>query len=178
MRIHALGEFVVLWPRGGTGRVRGWRPCRSTSIWACALAVVRMREVPSGMSRRNVFSSPPLAIAGIVVGLLVGTGLLMVALALVAIGAALSAPTIAVLALAAAVGFVLDTTWLCLAVRRLARSGSGGDSEDGGPGEGWGGPGPDPVRPWSPSEDPDWWAEFEREFRAYLEARERAPVAG
>jgi hypothetical protein len=42
---------------------------------------------------------------------------------------------------------------------------------DDGPG---GGGGPGPPNPWNP--DPPWWPEFEREFRAYADARERTPA--
>ena len=122
-------------------------------------------------------SSRPLVIAGIVGGILAGVALFALALALVAIdGAALSAQMMAMLVLGAALGFVLDATWLCLAVGWLAKLDHGSEGEEGG--EGWGRPGPDPARPWPPSEDLDGCPEFEGDFRVYLEARERALVAG
>jgi hypothetical protein len=124
-------------------------------------------------------SSRPLLIAGIVGGILAGVALFAVALALVAIdGAALSASVMATLVLMAMLGVVLDATWLTLAVDRLTKLGDGSEGEEGEDGEGWGRPGPAPVPPWPPSEDPNWWPEFERDFRGHLEARERAPVAG
>ncbi len=123
-------------------------------------------------------SSRPLVIAGIVGGILAGVALFALGLAVVAIdGAALRASMMAMLVLGVALGFVLDATWLCVAVGWLAKLDHGSEGEEGGGGEGWGGPGPSPARPWPPAEDPDWWPEFEGEFRSYLEARERAPVA-
>lgn len=121
-------------------------------------------------------SSRPLLIVGIVGGIVAGVALFAAALAVVAIsGPALSGQIMAMLVLGAMLGFVLDATWLTLAVDRLSKLGGDGEDEDGG--DGWGKPGPDPVRPWLPSEDPDWWPAFERDFRAYYDAREDTPIA-
>lgn len=104
-----------------------------------------------------------------------GVALFVVALALVAdIGTALSAQLMATLVLLTLLGFVLDATWLCFAVGRLMELDQGNEGEDGEDGEGWGGPGP--ARPRPPSEDPNWWPEFERDFRDYVEPRERTRV--
>jgi len=107
-----------------------------------------------------------------------GIALFALALAVVAVdGPALSGQMLSVIVLGAALGLVLDATWLAVAVDRLARLGRGEDDEGG---AGWGKPGPDPVRPGPPSHDFDWWPEFERDFRAYQDARdtrERAPAA-
>jgi hypothetical protein len=122
-------------------------------------------------------SSRHLLIAGIVGGIVAGVMLFVLALALVAAeGAALDGQTMAVLVLGASLGFVLDATWLCLLVDRLSRPGDGSAKDDGEEGRGGSGPGPEHPRP--PSGDPDWWPEFERDFRDYRERRERAPVAG
>jgi hypothetical protein len=122
-------------------------------------------------------SSRPLLIAGIVGGILAGVALFALALAVVAIdGAALSGQIMAMLVLAAMLGFVLDATWLTLAIDRLSKLGHGRKDDEGG--EGWGTPRPDPERPWPPSGDPDWWPAFERDFGVYGEAGDRAPVAG
>lgn len=103
-----------------------------------------------------------------------GVALFAAALAVVAMsGAALSGQVMALLVLGAMLGFVLDATWLTLAVDRLSKL--GGDGEEGG--DGWGKPGPDPVRPRPPSGDPDWWPAFERDFGAYQHAREDTPIA-
>jgi hypothetical protein len=119
-------------------------------------------------------SSRPLLIAGIVGGILAGVALFAAALAAVAIeGAALSGQTMAVLVLGAMLGFVLDATWLSLAVDRLSKLHPGPPGE-----EGWGTPGPDPSGPLPPSENPDWWPAFERDLAVYREARDHAPTAG
>jgi len=121
-------------------------------------------------------SSRPLLIAGIVGGILAGVALFALALALVAVdGPVLSGQIMAMLVLGATLGFVLDATWLTLAVDRLSKLGHGSQDEKGG--EGWGTPGPDPSRPWPPSEDPDWWPAFERDIGVYREAPERSPIA-
>ena len=135
------------------------------------LSVVRLaeRKVPPDMSSR------PLLIAGIVGGILVGAALFALALAVVAIdGPALSGQTMAMVVLGAGLGFVLDATWITLAVDRLLKLGRGGDDEDGG--TGWGKPGPGP-RPSPPPDEFDWWPEFERDLRRYRDERERAPMA-
>jgi hypothetical protein len=123
-------------------------------------------------------SSRPLLIIGIVGGVLAGVALFALALGLVARdGAALSGQLMATIVLGAMLGFVLDAAWLTLAVDRLSklgRDGDGGDDDDGG---GRGKPGRDPVRPWPPSEDPDWWPAFERDFRDYEKARKQAPTS-
>jgi hypothetical protein len=117
-------------------------------------------------------SSRFLLIVGIVAGILAGLALFAVALAVVAIdGAALGGQVMAILVLGTMLGFVLDATWLTLAVDRLSKLGRGHDDEEGD--DGWGKPGPDPVRPWPPSEDSGWWPAFERDFRAYHDARAR-----
>ncbi len=122
-------------------------------------------------------SSRPLLIAGIGGGVLAGVALFVLALALVAIdGSALSGSVMAMLVLGAALGWALDAAWICLALDRLAKIDRGSDGEDGHNGEGWGGPRPSHPRP--PSQDPDWWPEFERDLRAELKARDRAPVPG
>lgn len=116
-------------------------------------------------------SSRPLVLAGIVAGVLAAIALFAVALGVVAMdGETLSASTMALLVLGTAVGWVLDATWLCFAVNRLASPDHGGESDEGEGGGGWHRPGPDPGRPSPPSEDPDWWPEFEREFRAHAAA--------
>jgi len=121
-------------------------------------------------------SSRRLVIAGIIGGVLAGLAVFAVALVLVAmIGPALSAQMMAILVLGAALGLVLDATWLTLAVAQLGKLDHGGDDEGW---EGGGGPAPDPVRPRPPGEDPDWWPELERDLRAHLEAPDDAPVAG
>jgi len=121
-------------------------------------------------------SSRPLLIIGIVGGALAGVALFALALGLVAMGGAdLSGQVMATIVLGAMLGFVLDAAWLTLAVDRLSKLGrDGGDDDEGGDGRGK--PGRDPVRPWPPSEGSDWWPAFEREFREYDKARERAPV--
>ena len=122
-------------------------------------------------------SSRPVLIAGIVGGILAGVALFFLALAVVAIdGAAVSGQMMAMIVLGAMLGFVLDATWLTVAMDRLSKLGNGRQDEEGG--EGWGTPEPDPSRPRPPSEDPDWWPAFERDFGLYREARERAPIAG
>jgi hypothetical protein len=122
-------------------------------------------------------SSRPRLIAGIIGGAVAGVALFVLALVLVAvIGDALSAQMMATLVLLTLLGFVVDATWLCLAVDRLRKLDHGGEGDDGG--EGWGGPGPpSPAHPCPPSEDPEWWPEFERDFRDYLEPREHTPSA-
>lgn len=118
-------------------------------------------------------SSRPLLIACIVGGILAGVALFALALAVVAIdGAQMSGQTMSIVVLGAALGFVLDATWLALAVDRLSKLGR--DDEEGG--TGWGRPGPDPQRPRPPSDGFDWWPAFERDFRDYCAGRERAPT--
>lgn len=120
-------------------------------------------------------SSRPLLIIGIVSAVLTGVALFVLALAVVAIdGAALDGQTMSIVVLGAALGLVLDATWLALAVDRLLKLSRGGDDEEGG--DGWGKPGPDPVRPWPPPQDFDWLA-FERQFRDYRDTQEHAPIA-
>lgn len=104
-----------------------------------------------------------------------GVALFVLALVLVAIlGGALSAQMMATLVMLTLLGFVLDATWLCLAVDRLRKLDHGSEGSEGEGGEGWRGPGPpSPPHPRPPSEDPDWWPEFERDLRDYLEPRER-----
>ena len=79
----------------------------------------------------------------------------------------------AALAVSVAVGFSLIGLWLCL-VLRIARIGWGGDGRGG---EGWDRDLPDPPVPQLPSDGLDLWPQFERDLRAYLETRERTPVA-
>lgn len=125
-------------------------------------------------------SSRPLLIAGIVGGAVAGIVLLSGALVLVATdGAALSGSMMATLVLGAVGAWVLDGTWLIFAVDRLQTLGHGRDGEEGEGDDGWGRPGPSPVDPSSPSDDLDWWPEFERDLRAHLQERERerTPVA-
>jgi hypothetical protein len=120
-------------------------------------------------------SSRPLLIAGIVGGIVVGVALFALALAVVAIdGPALSGQVMSMVVLGAALGFVLDATWITLAVDRLLKLGRGGDDQNGD--TGWGKPGPDP-RPSPPSDEFVWWAEFERDFRVYRDAREQGAIA-
>jgi hypothetical protein len=121
-------------------------------------------------------SSRSRLIIGIVGGVVAGVALFALALAVVAIdGVGLSGQTMAILVLGTMLGFVLDATWLTLAVDRLAKLGRGGENGEGG--EGWEEPDPDPVRPHPPSDGSDWWPDFERDLSVYREARERAPVA-
>jgi hypothetical protein len=123
-------------------------------------------------------SSRPVLIAGFVGGVVAGVALFALALVLVAIGGtALGGPMMALLVLGTVMGFVLDSAWLSVAVCRLAKLDAGGGGEEDEGGKGRGRPGPDPAPPSPPSEDPEWWPEFERELRAYLEADERTPVA-
>jgi hypothetical protein len=120
-------------------------------------------------------SSRPRLIAATVGGILAGIALFALTLVVVAIdGPALSGQMMAILVLGTMLGFVLDAAWLSLAIDRLSKFGHGRQDEEGG--EGWEGPGPDPERPWPPSEDPDWWPAFERDLGVYREARERTPV--
>jgi hypothetical protein len=121
-------------------------------------------------------SSRWLLIVGIVGGVVAGVAVFTLALAVVAIdGAALSGQAMATIVLAAMLAFVLDAAWLSLALDRLSKLGRRGDDDEGG--EGWGRPERDPVRPRPPSEDPDWWPAFERDFREYDNARNRTPTA-
>jgi hypothetical protein len=124
-------------------------------------------------------SSRPRLIAGIVGGAVAGVALFALALVLVAIlGDALSAQMMATLVMLTLLGFLLDATWLCVAVDRLRKLDHGSEGGEGEGGGGRGGPGPPrPPHPRPPSEDPDWWPEFERDFRDYLQPRERAPAA-
>ena len=106
-----------------------------------------------------------------------GVALFTLALAVVAIdGAALSGQMMAMLVLGTMLGFVLDATWLSVAMDRLSKLGHRRQGGEGG--EGWGTPGPDPAGPWPPSEDPDSWPAFETDFGVYGEPRQRAPIAG
>ena len=124
-------------------------------------------------------SSRPLLIAGLVGGILAGVALFASALALVATdGPSLSGSTMAPLVLGAVLGWVFDATWLCLVLDRLAKLSHGSEGEEGDGGEGWGRPGPDRPKPWRPSEGPDWWPEFERDFRVHVEEHDRTPVPG
>ena len=124
-------------------------------------------------------SSRTLLIGGIVAGILAGVVLLGLALTLVALdGAALSPSAMALLILGAAAGWLLDATWLSLAIVRLATLGHGGDEGEGG--DGWGETGPHPESPRPPGGDPEWWPEFEDEFREWSAGggvdHHRAPV--
>ncbi len=120
-------------------------------------------------------SSRALLIAGIAAGIVVGVALLGLALVVVALdGSTLSATTMALLILGAAVGWVLDATWLSLAIVRLMEPGRGGEDEGG---NGWGGSGPRPVPPRPPDDDFDWWPQFEADLRAHLEPGDRVPAA-
>ena len=78
------------------------------------------------------------------------------------------------LSVAVALGYALIALWLCLVLRRLGRFGG---TADGGGGEGWGRQRQHSTRPQPPSDGLDFWPEFERELRAYLETQEREPVA-
>jgi hypothetical protein len=125
---------------------------------------------PADMSPRS------LLIVGVAAGILVGVALFALVLAVVAIdGAAMNGQMMAMLILGAMLGFVLDATWLTFAVDRISKLGRDSDDDEGD--DGWGKPGPDPVRPRPPSEDPDWWPAFERGFRVYDDTREHAPTA-
>ena len=135
------------------------------------LPVVATREIICGG-----MSSRPLVIAGFVGGVVAGVALFAGALALVAMGGdGMSGPMMALLVLGTMLGFVLDATWLTLALGRLTGDGPG-DGEDGDGGNGWGSPGSDPPRPRPPSDEPDWWPEFERELTEYLKVRERPRI--
>lgn len=123
-------------------------------------------------------SSRPFVVAGFFAGILAGVSLCTGVLTLIAIKAdALSGQVQAALMLGLALGVVLDATWLTFAYARLTKPGEGGEGE-GGEGDRRGGPGPAPADPGPPYEGPDWWPEFERDFRAHLEADEEAPVPG
>ena len=99
-------------------------------------------------------SSRSLVIAGIVAGILAGIALFGLALAVVAIdGAALGPQMMATLILGVALGFVLDATWLTVAVGWLGKLDHGSEGEEGRGGGGWDRPGPGPARPWPPCED-------------------------
>jgi hypothetical protein len=122
-------------------------------------------------------SSRSLVIAGIVAGILAGVTLFGLALAVVAIdGAALGPQMMAMLMLGAALGFVLDATWLTVAVGWLGKLDHGGDGEEGRGGGGWNDPGPGPARPWPPCEDLEGSPECHAELSAYPEAPEQARV--
>ena len=70
------------------------------------------------------------------------------------------------------VAFLLLMALGGLAVWFLApRARRGHEDEDGDPGSGGGGGRRPPERPPSPGGDPVWWAEFERQFAAYLVSR-------
>ena len=123
-------------------------------------------------------SSRPLLIAGIVGGVVAGAAMFTLTLVVVATDSEqLSASTMAMLVVGTALGWVLDATWLCVAVGRLTNRDDGGEGDDDEGGDGWGRPGPDPARPWPPPADADWWPEFERDLRRHLKDRERPPVA-
>jgi len=128
------------------------------------------------MSPRHGSTSLPLATAAIIGGIVLGGALLAVTLGLLAVGNPLGAPATGGLALASILGFALITVLLCRVTRRLAPVAGrrdGDDGEGGGPGRG----GRDPS-PWPPSDEPDWWPQFERDLHAYVEARERVPISG
>jgi hypothetical protein len=129
------------------------------------------------MSRSDRFASLPLTIAAIVASGLVGAALLALAAALLVTRDMLTTPTVAGLAFASALGFVVVTIKLCRVIEALVGPGQGPDGEGGGPDDGGGGPGPGPTRPRPPSDEPAWWPQFERDLRAYLDARERVPAS-
>ena len=116
-------------------------------------------------------------IVGIVGAVLAGIGMIALTFPLVVIdGPGLSAQTMAVLMLTLALGVMLDATWLTFAVARVWNLDDDSEDEDG---EGWGrwrGSGPHPGPPPPPGEDPPWWPEFERDFRAHVKTRDDARV--
>jgi hypothetical protein len=125
------------------------------------------------MSRKHGSTSLPLATAPIAGAIVLGGVLLAVTLGLLAVGDPLSAPATGGLALASALGFVIVTIALCRVIRRLAAAAGSRHGDDGeGGGEGGREPGPRP-----PSDEPDWWPQFERDLCAYLEAHERYTLA-
>jgi hypothetical protein len=126
------------------------------------------------MSRRHGSTSLPLATAAIAGAIVLGRALLAVTLALLAVGDPLRAPATGGLALASALGFAIVTIALCRVTRRLAAAAGKRHGDDG---HGGSGPGRD-RGPRPPSDEPDWWPQFERDPRAYLEAHEQLPVAG
>ena len=124
-------------------------------------------------------SSRPLVIAGFIAGVIAGAALFAGTLAVVAIdGEAMSGTTMALLMLGAMLGFALDSLWLSLALGRLIQHDDRGEGEDGESTDGWGRPGSDPPRPRPPFHEPDWWPEFEHDFRAHVRERARSPVPG
>jgi hypothetical protein len=88
-------------------------PCFSCGriIFPSLELAVWPEELPTEMSSR------PILIPGIVGGILAGVALFSLALAVVAIdGAAVSGQMMAMIVLGAMLGFVLDATWLTLAM--------------------------------------------------------------
>jgi hypothetical protein len=118
-----------------------------------------------------------LVMAGFVGGVMAGAALFVGALALLAIdGEGMNDTTMALLMLGTMLGFVLDATWLSLALGRLNRHDDRDEGEDGESADGWGRPGSDPPRPRPPFDEPDWWSEFERDFRAHVKEWNRPPI--
>ena len=128
------------------------------------------------MSRRDGSTSTTLVFVTMASSIIVGGLLVAVCLGLLAGGGGLSALTTAGLSSVSALGFVIVTINACRVLRRVAPGASGGEGGE----EGWGrgGPGPNPTPRPPSSDEPDWWPQFERDLRAYLEAYERVPVAG
>jgi hypothetical protein len=125
------------------------------------------------MSREDGSAPPRTPLAVIVVAAVTAGALFGVATATAVVVRPHGALLGAVLSVAVGLGFALIGLWLCLVLRRLGALGDGGSDTDG---EGWGRETADPTGP-RPSPE-DLWPAFERELRAYLEAREREPVAG
>jgi hypothetical protein len=79
-------------------------------------------------------------------------------------------PSTSALAIALTVGILvvtlLGTAWFVLA--QFSHGGRGADDDDANPGPGGGGSGRPPNGPSGPTTEPEWWADFERQFAAYV----------
>lgn len=107
--------------------------------------------------------------------ILTGGALLAMTTALLVLGSPLSTVATAALASASVLSFAIVTAGACGLVRRFVVVTGGGEDHGGG---GGGSDGPDRTGPRPPTDEPDWWPQFEGELRAYLEAHERLPIAG
>jgi hypothetical protein len=88
-----------------------------------------------------------------------------------ALGGAGGGPSTSALAIALTVGILLvtllGTAWFVLT--QSSGGGRGADDDDANPGPGGGGSGRPPNGPSGPTSEPEWWAEFERQFAAYVQ---------
>jgi hypothetical protein len=88
-----------------------------------------------------------------------------------ALGGAGGGPSTSALAIALTVGILaltlLATAWFVLT--QSSHGGRGADDDDANPGPGGGGSGRPPHGPSGPTSEPEWWAEFERQFAAYVQ---------